>query len=415
MSGSRMRSIVAVAPVVVAAAIVVLAAATAGCGAREPVLDDSAPVTLALARHTFAQAAEMVVAGDRAGWAVALPVGRGPHAAAVADDLADIFATLSPLPWRTFSFAVTAVDEQAGVVRVVGSGRLGDAGPPDRLAVVRYLRLRTVGDGVAIVADETPAQVRRRYMMALHDPVVVQRPGLVVLADRWAGDRATLVAAAATRVRSRLAAMGVDTCPDVLITIYGSAEDVRDSLGLDEPTARLRFFAHAPLHVGEEPWRIADVAVMGPWLRDVGPRLADILAHELAHAYTLQWFVEAGRAPSLLVEGIAGAAEGTAITPALRDEVASGNQLWPLPESFAATDVWDEARGEDVSLGYDLGASLVEYVVARWGVSALRPFVAAVAAADPSEAGMDAALGAALGVDWRGFYAGWRRYVLAGG
>ncbi len=49
------------------------------------------------------------------------------------------------------------------------------------------------------------------------------------------------------------------------------------------------------------------------------------------------------------------------------------------------------------------------------GTRAPAAFVEAVAAAEPTEAGMDAALGKALGVDWRRFYAGWRRYVLGGG
>ena len=62
-----------------------------------------------------------------------------------------------------------------------------------------------------------------------------------------------------------------------------------------------------------------------------------------------------------------------------------------------------------------MGGSLVDYVVSRWGAGKLRPFVQAVAAAEPTEAGMDAALGEALGVSWGEFYAGWRRFVLRGG
>ena len=68
-----------------------------------------------------------------------------------------------------------------------------------------------------------------------------------------------------------------------------------------------------------------------------------------------------------------------------------------------------------MSLGYEVGGSLIDYVVWRWGRAHLRSFVQAVAVAEPTEAGMDAALGKALGVDWRRFYSGWRRYVLGGG
>jgi hypothetical protein len=78
-------------------------------------------------------------------------------------------------------------------------------------------------------------------------------------------------------------------------------------------------------------------------------------------------------------------------------------------------DVWDGGDGAAVSLGYDIGGSLVTYVAARWGADEVRPFAQAVAAAEPTVAGMDEALDEALGVTWRDFFAGWRRYVLSGG
>ena len=77
--------------------------------------------------------------------------------------------------------------------------------------------------------------------------------------------------------------------------------------------------------------------------------------------------------------------------------------------------MWEGGDAEAVSLGYQVGGSLVGYVVSRWGAGKLRPFAQAVAAAEASESGMDEALGDALGVSWREFYAGWRRYVLGGG
>ena len=333
----------------------------------------------------------------------------GGSSSAVRRSLDDVFDALSPLPWRTFSFAVTPADPARGIYRVEGSGQLGAAGPPDRLAVVRYLKLAGEGDGVSVLADETPRDSRRRYLMALHDPVVLQRPGLIVLADRWARERAGDVLAAAVRGRQRLADLGVGTQQTVLVTIYGSVEDVRDALGTDAATVRLRFFSHPSLRVADEDWPIWDVSIMGPWLRDSGP-IDDTVAHELAHAYTVQWFDGIEQPSSILVEGIAEAVEERPLSQALREEVGSGDQLWPLPESFAVADVWEGAQTEDVGLGYDLGASLVDYVVSRWGAGKLRPFVQAVAAAEPTEAGMDAALGGSLDVTWRQFYAGWRRY-----
>jgi hypothetical protein len=354
-------------------------------------------------------------AGDRDAFFQSLPVDGSPAAVKAQDGLAAVFDTLSRLPWRSFGFKVTPIDARPGVYRVEGSGQLGGAGPPDRLAVVRYLKLSPVSDAVVVTGDVTPEDLRRRYLMALHDPVVLQRPGLIVLADRWARGRAGEVMAAAVRARPRLAALGVGARPTVLVTVYGSVEDVRDALGFSADSSRLVFFSHPSLRVADEDWPTYDVGVMGPWLRDLGMSMDDVLTHELAHAYTVRWFAGVERPSSLLIEGIAEAAEGIPEAPSLRDEVATGDQLWPLPESFASADVWENAGSEEVRLGYEVGGSLVSYVVSRWGAGKLRPFVQAVAAGEPTEAGMDEALGGALGVTWSQFYAGWRRFVLAGG
>ncbi len=370
--------------------------------------------TLELSRHEFAKAAEALRARDRAGFLQWLPGDGTAGSTAARRGLTQIYDTLSVLPWRAFTFSVTPLDQTSGLYRVVGSGQLGGAGPADRLAVVRYLALSDAADGAVVVGDRTPEDLRRRYLMALHEPVVLQRPGIIVLADRRARGRARTVLAAAARARPRLVLLGVDTSPTVVITVYGSAEDVRDALAVKAATPRLVYFSYPPLRVAKKSWDVWDVGVMGPWLRDPGVSTDAVLTHELAHAYTMRWFGDSERPRALLAEGIAEAAEGAFITPALREEVASGDQLWPLPESFGSSDVWDGADGEAVSLGYDVGGSIIEYVVWRWGSARLRPFVQAVVAAEPTEAGMDAALGKALGVDWRRFYAGWRHYVLRG-
>jgi hypothetical protein len=388
------------------------------CGLPDGSDDTAATVdgahTLELARHEFAGAAEALRTGDRTGFLRRLPGGAAASSAAARRGLAQVYDTLSRLPWRTFTFAVTPLDGAPGVYRVVGSGQLGDAGPADRLAVVRYLALTHAAGGAVVAGDRTPEDLRRRYLMALHEPVVLQRPGLIVLADSWARDRARTVLAAAVRARPRLEMLGLDTSPTVVVTVYGSVEDVRDALAVKASTPRLVYFSYPTLRVAAKSWDVWDVGVMGPWLRDPGVSTDAVLAHELAHAYTIRWFGGSERPRSLLAEGIAEAAEGALVTPALREEVATGDQLWPLPESFGSRDVWDGADGEAVSLGYDVGGSLIEYVVWRWGPARLRPFVQAVAAAEPTEAGLDAALGKALGVDWRRFYAGWRRFVLRG-
>jgi hypothetical protein len=412
------------AHIIASLVLAVLLAATlwagaAGCGIDLGSSDEDARAgserTLRLARFQFTAAADALVAGDRAAFLSRLPHDSGSQESLAAKEgLAELFDKLAPLPWRTFSFEVTPLDPAEGVYRVRGIGQLGDAGPPDRIAAVRYFRLLAVGDGAVVLADETPEDLRRRYLMALHDSLVLQRPGLIVLGDKAARVRAAAVMAAAERARPQLAALGVGAGPTVVITVYGSAADVRDALALGASTSRLVFFSHPSLRVAGDSWPTYDVGVMGPWLRDWGGSMDEVLRHELAHAYTVSWFGDDEEPSALLVEGIAQAAEGTPATPALRREVATGDQLWPLPESFADTDVWDGGDAAAVRLGYEIGGALVAYVVSRWGPEQLRPFVQALTAAEPSETGMDAALGGTLGVTWREFFAGWRRYVLAG-
>lgn len=389
-----------------------------GCGLAGGGSDDHARAeqqrTVRLARHQGSQAAQALLAGDREGFLSWFPAD-GPGAAEIREDLGEVFDTLAPLPWRTFSLEVSPVDAARAVYRVRGVGQLGDAGPPDRIAVVRYLQLTGVADAASVVADKTPEDLKDRYLMALHDPLVLRRPGLIVIGDRRARGRAEVVAAAAARARPRLNRLGIATRPTVVVTVYGSAADVRDALGVGASTSRLVFFAHPPLRVAEEYWRTYDVGVMGPWLRGSGAAMDGVLRHELAHAYTLRWFGDDERPPALLVEGIAQAAEEPPPAASLREEVRTGSQLWPLPESFAEHDVWAGGDGAAVRLGYQVGGSLVDYVISRWGAGELRAFVQAVAAAAPTEAGLDAALSDSLGVTWREFYDGWRRFVLSNG
>lgn len=414
MSSQRQRAIT-----LLVIAVVALCIATTGCRLGSGGSDDDARQeeqrTLRLARHQCSRAAEALLEGDREGFLSWFPGGGSGAAAQAREDLGDVFDTLSSLPWRTFNLDVSPVDAAQGVYRVRGTGRLGDAGPPDRVAVVRYLELAGVADGASVLADKTPDDLRDRYLMALHDPLVLQRPGLIVLGDQGARARAEAVMAAAARARPRLEDLGIDTSPTVVVTVYGSAADVRDALGVGASTSRLVFFAHPPLRAAEDHWLTYDVGVMGPWLRDTGAGIDGVLRHELAHAYTMRWFGGDEHPPALLVEGIAQAAEGPVMAASLREEVETGDQLWPLPESFAETDVWAGGDGEAVRLGYQVGGALIGYVVSHWGADDLRPFVQAVAAAEPTEAGMDKALAGCLGVTWREFFDGWRRYVLTGG
>jgi hypothetical protein len=170
-------------------AVAALCAAAAGCGSRGGSSEDpqaGQQTTLRQARIQASRAAMALVDRDREGFLLGFSSDDGSPASAEAlRGLGEVFDTLSRLPWRTFSLEVTPLD-QDGVYRVRGTGQLGDAGPRDRIAVVRYLRLRDVARGVVVLADETPEDLRSRYAMGLHDPLVLQRPGLIVLGDRRA-------------------------------------------------------------------------------------------------------------------------------------------------------------------------------------------------------------------------------------
>ena len=220
--------------------------------------------------------------------------------------------------------------------------------------------------------------------------------------------------AAAQRARPRLAALGIGTRPTVLVTVFGSAEDVGDALGAKAATARMVFFSYPSLRVADADWPTYDVGVMGPWLHDLDSSVDGALAHELAHAYTLRWFAGDKHPPSLLVEGIAQAAEGLPELSLLRQEVATGDQLWPLPESFASADVWEGAASEGSSSGTNrrVARGLRHLALGRRPAAAVRP---GSGRGRPTVAGMDEALGDALGVTWRSFFAGWRRHVLTDG
>jgi len=78
----------------------------------------------------------------------------------------------------------------------------------------------------------------------------------------------------------------------------------------------------------------------------------------------------------------------------------------PLPESFADKDVWDGADAEAVSLGYQVGAALVRYVVSRWGTEKLGRFAQAVAPPSPPKPVWTRRSAGRVGVSWRAFYAG---------
>jgi hypothetical protein len=250
--------------------------------------------------------------------------------------------------------------------------------------------------------------------MWTHQPLVIQRNGLVVVADQRAKKRALRVADAGAAARARLAAeLGLRPKAAVVVSVYSSLEDMKASLGGGPAESRFRFFSNAGPRMALHYYRVRDIGVLGPSLDGTGAWLPLMLAHELTHAYTLRWFLGTKNAPVFLEEGLGMAVEQGRSWAPLKQEVASGGSLWPLPDVIAIKDLWKGNSTDQVRLGYLEAGSVILYVAHRWGLDKVKPFVIAVADSDLTAKGVGDAVQSSLGVRWDGFYAGWKDYVRA--
>lgn len=359
------------------------------------------------ARAALGRAAEALRAGDRAAYLAALPAsGKGPRRT-----VRELYDQLAGLPWTSFSFDITAIPSREGYYDVRAIGRLGRTGPSDRLAADRVLRLRVVDGHVVVTGDDTPEGVRGEYLMSFHDPIAVTGDGLLVVADRRRRQEAATVAAAGAEARSRLELLGIDSGDSAFVAVYATRGQMWDSLG-DSDEERISFFSNEAPRLSARPWRTRDISILGPRLEEVGSWTPRMLAHELTHCYTCRWFYDTQHAPTFLLEGLATAVEGGRDFAPLREEVATGNALWPLADAIAAGDLWAGNSDEEIELAYLEAGSVVLYVLDRWGLHRLKPWMTAVADSDLDEAGLDEATRRTLGVGWDRFYEGWQKYVL---
>ena len=367
-------------------------------------------VTRGEAQAELDRAAAALRAGDHAAFLAALP-STDPGARKATEAL---YGHLEPLPWSRFGLNAAPAPGHPGRFVVRAYGELGRAGPADRVAAERDLDFGHLGARVVLTGDRTPEVARREYLMWTHRPLVIRHNGLVVVTDRKEKKRALRLADAGAAARARLAAeLGLRPTAAVVVSVYSSIEALRASLGGGPAETRIRFFSNAAPRMALEYYRIRDIGVLGPSLDGTGAWLPLMLAHEMTHAYTAEWFLTTKHAPTFLLEGLGMAVEQGRSWAPLKEEVASGNQLWPLPDVIATKDLWKGNSTQDVRLGYLEAGSVVLYVAHRWGLGKVKPFAVAVADSDLTAKGIGQAVQSSLGVGWDDFYAGWKDYVRA--
>lgn len=373
-------------------------------GATAPI---ERPATAAEVERALTLAAAALERGDRQAWREALPADGAPAREATRE----LFRRLSPLPWSGVAVHLLRIEGRPGRFNVRLTGRLGAAGPSDRLMADRVLDFRRLGDRTVVVDDITPEAAARQHFMAFNRPVVVKGEGCLVVADRSWRPRARLMAELSGAAHAKLDALRLAPGRTTLILVFGSRGQIGRYRGAPFPDDRIRFFSAASPRLADTEWWPRDIGVLAPALADVGDWATPMLAHELTHAYTMRWFADTAHSPPLLLEGLAVAVEGGRTYDALREELASGNQTFPLTTALATASLWMGSGIERVHLGYLMGGSLVLYVLDEWGLATLRDFVRGVSDSDLTPDGLDAAVRDSLGVGWDQFIAGWKSFV----
>ena len=365
------------------------------------------PATQAEVDAALDEAMVALEADDEDAWRAAFPA-TGPPARQAS---ADLFETLGGLPWTSLDAVAAPIPSAEGRFEVRFLGDLAGVGPEDRIVADRVLEFGVLGERVVVTGDMTPRNARDQYFMAYRDPRVVEGDAVVVLTEPQYEDLARDLAAAAVEARDDLAKVGVDPDRPVLLYLYASRGQLGDALGGGPSDGRVEFFSAPVERLADELWSPRDVNLLAPALEDEDDWLPRLLAHELTHAFTVEWFADTQNDPVFLAEGLAVAVEGGRSYDPLREEIAGGNQRLPLANAIALGSLWSGNSQEKVHLAYLEAGSVVLYILDTWGLEGLRGWVTAVADTSLAPAAVESATSESLGVSWDEFVAGWSEYV----
>ncbi len=391
-------------------AVLVFAFTSTKGGTARPPAAPSRPVPTASQVAAAADLALPALArGDRARFGAAL-ASRGSARAG----LRDVYTHLAPLPLSGLHALVTpVVGAAAGVYDVQIVGKLGGAGPPDRLLADRVLAFALEGGRAVATGDRTPPAGRREYLMAMRSPHAIVTKSAVVIYDGTWKPLARQISALVPGARRRVGdIIGATSPAPIVVTLYTSRQQVADSLGREHVAGHVRFFAQQASRPGNGAWTPADVGIVGPDLINGDPWTPYMLAHEVAHTVTWRWFFHTQHSPALLEEGLGMAVEqGRAYAP-LKAKLAAGDFSGPLLRTFAMPNFWDGAHQSKITLEYLEAGSVVGYVLSGWGKATLHRFAVDVADSTLEPAAVKSVVRKDLGVSWPAFYEGWRTYTF---
>ena len=379
---------------VVAALLALLVATTAigaGCGSKDAA--QKADVGAALKAASAA-----LVSKDAVAWFLALPC----EGTTAQYDSYQTYIGLSRYPWAKVTAKAVPVAGVQGRYRVRFYGRLkgSDKAP---LLCERDLDFAWREGRLRLVADRTEQWRRGTYYLAFTRPLVIVRPHIVVVGDRWHEKLMSRIAACdgqALRVATRL-----HLDPDApelksktLVYVCASPEQTT-----------MAAFARVTKHAVacETDQQVYVNGGCGRYLKKYTP---ETVRHELTHVYAPA-FGEGKHFVGLLVEGLAVAVEDGDDFSALRAEVASGNRVLPLKRGLMHGDVWKGFSARQRHLAYLEGGALVLYLEKRWGMKGAWAFADAVTNSDRTPAGIDQATRESLRISWRELYRGWKGYV----